>query len=171
MPRGRPQRRPAAPDPDPVPPPAPRRRRMDRAQRVNDDNAPRVEDRQPEAPLPDAQPIPVHLRQDEIDRVTANVLQQIRDTGNQQQIPIYDVQGNATFSDDEFNDHVQAQVASVHTELGYQVPNKIKLKIVSDEYIDLGSLLTKSIDIEDESKQLSVKDGQIILDTKKVTTK
>ena len=90
VPRGRSQRRPAAPDPDPVPPPAPRRRRMDRAQRVNDDNAPRVEDRQPEAPLPanDAQPIPVQLRQDEIDRVTANVLQHIRDTGNQQQIPI-----------------------------------------------------------------------------------
>ena len=70
MPCGRPQRRRSAPDPA-------------RESAGGIDNAPRMEDIQPEAPLPakDAQPIQVvQLHKEEIDCVTEKVLKHIRST-------------------------------------------------------------------------------------------
>ena len=52
-------------------------------------------------------------------------------------MPTYDIQGNSTFSDDdEFNDNARAQVASIHIQLCYQIPYKIKLNIVRGKCVD-----------------------------------
>lgn len=46
-------------------------------------------------------------------------------------------------------------------EFSYNVQNKIKLETFSNEYIDLGILLTKPVDLDDMSKNISVKKGSL----------
>ena len=183
MPRDRRERRRRAPNPAPPPPPE-RKRRVEPRDVVqlppldNEDNdqPPLVDnvqqpqdERQQGAPVQPEQPV-VNLRDDQLERVaqqvTANVVQQL-----QQREATEGAQGNGNITINEVDDNLNAQVPSVQLDLGYQVPNKLKLKIVSGEYVDLGALLTKSVDVDDGTKHLTVKDGSIILDTNKATTK
>ncbi|KAK3104774.1 hypothetical protein FSP39_009871 [Pinctada imbricata] len=105
------------------------------------------------------------------DQVTAQISSQI--TAPQSIMPIYDVNKRGNYPcidiDEESDDDLHN--VSIANELGINVPNKIKLKIVSDEYVDLASLLIKTANTDNSEKILQVKNGQILLQTKKSSDK
>lgn len=106
-----------------------------------------------------------------VDKVTTQLASQI--SAPQKIQPIYDVnkRGNYVCIDDiEENDDCLIN-ESIGNELGLNVSNKTKLKIVSDEYIDLASLLTVSTNLENSDRILQVKNGQILLEPKKTAGK
>ena len=88
-----------------------------------------------------AQPLP--LSDDQLgivaDRVSAQVVAQM--SQQREQIPIFDVnQGNTVFNLLSTTENDRCLLDSVNYELGFHVPNNLKLKIVSGEYIDIGKL-------------------------------
>lgn len=63
--------------------------------------------------------------------------------------------------DDDIN-HLY-QIKSNNDELDYNVQNKTKLKIINNEYIDLGILLSKPIDPDETAKNIVVKNGSLVI--------
>ncbi|KAJ8307053.1 hypothetical protein KUTeg_015137 [Tegillarca granosa] len=88
------------------------------------------------------QPIDIKTISEEI---TRNVLQRIQDHQPIQAIggPVNNNEGNT--------EHVNFQIASTLHELGQNVQNNTKLKIINNEYIDLGILISKINNPDDES--------------------
>ena len=117
-----------------------------------------------------AQPLP--LSDDQLgivaDRVSAQVVAQM--SQQREQIPIFDVnQGNTVLNLLSTTENDRCLLDSVNYELGFHVPNNLKLKIVNGEYIDLGKLLVKNVDPDDDEKQFTFKDGNLVLENKKST--
>ena len=119
-------------------------------------------------------------------RITERLLDKLTSPANEDMerhigndaVPIYDVNNagnelNNQSSVIEMQDHnnIDYQVPSISNELGYNLSNKTKLKIVNGEYVDLGSLISKPANVEDGSKKLSVENGRIVIADKKSDTK
>ena len=119
------------------------------------------------------QPVPTisaEQLKDVTDKVTDRVLAQLNGANANAQLPIFDSnnQGNA-ISNDTLDENVSVenfQVESIATELGYSVPNKIKMKIANGEYVDLATLISKPSDPDSLSKQLKIENGKIVLGPK-----
>ncbi|KAK3107096.1 hypothetical protein FSP39_007069 [Pinctada imbricata] len=109
---------------------------------------------------------------DVTDQVTTRVLAQLNAND---QMPIYDAnrQGNDICSDilDENVSIENFQVESATSELGYNVSNKIKMKIANGDYVDLATLVSKPSDSDSLSKQLKIEDGKLVLGPKSHVTK
>lgn len=58
------------------------------------------------------------------------------------------------------------QVVSYSCELGYNVPNKIKLQISNGQYVNLAKLRPNASDPDDETQFLSVQDGSLAMASK-----
>ena len=164
---------------------------LDRPERVDrnppapmpDENPPPIDEAavQPDPPVPVAQPIQpirpaLQLTDDQLssisDRVANQIMVQVGNRNPRDTVPIYDVnQAQGNFNLDEISDNAEFQIGSIEQELGCHVSNKMKMKIVSNEYIDLSNLLVKNVDPENVEKQLTIRDGNIILDTKKESSK
>ena len=88
-------------------------------------------------------------------------------------IPIYDVNNEGSYltSVTDLTNNDDMQIESIHSDLGQNIPNRIKSKIINDEYIEIGCLLRNKTDDEDESKRLAIRDGTIVIDAKKENTK
>ena len=63
------------------------------------------------------------------------------------------------------------EIESCDNELGVNISNTTKTKIINGQYIDLTLLLHSKIDVDDEVKQLAVKEGCLVLDNKKSQSK
>ena len=78
------------------------------------------------------------------DRVSEQVVAQM--SQQREQIPIFDVnQGNTVLNLLSTTENDRCLLDSVNYELGFHVPNNLKLKIVNGEYIDIGKLLVKML--------------------------
>ena len=152
---------------------APQRRARDRGPREDEIQLP------PAQPARIAPPPPVQLSDQQLASISDQVANQImvqmgqRNQDPNQPVPIYDVNGgNQLFESDvddiSLND---VQIQSISQDLGCNVPNKTKIKIVSNEYIDLATLLVKNIEPDGIEKQLTVRNGGIVLETKKDLSK
>ena len=121
-----------------------------------DENPPPIDEAavRPDPQVPVAQPIQpirpaLQLTDDQLSSISNRVANQIMlQVGNRNPprdtVPIYDVnQAQGNFNLDENSDNAEFQIGSIELEFVSRVSNKIKMKIVSNEYIDLSNLLVK----------------------------
>lgn len=110
---------------------------------------------------PHVQPLDVEAISQEI---TRNVLQRIQTIQPIQAANINAEQGNTEHANN-------LQIFSTMHELGYNVQNNVKIKIINNEYIDLGILISKVSNPDDDSKNISIKDGNLVITNKSRPTK
>ncbi|KAK3103215.1 hypothetical protein FSP39_017482 [Pinctada imbricata] len=118
-------------------------------------------------------------------RITERVLDKLTSPANEDMerhigndiIPIHDANnaGNELTNSNIIEMHdpnnIDYQVPSISNDLGYNLSNKTKLKIVNGEYVDLGLSISKPANVEDGSKKLSVENGRIVIADNKSDTK
>ncbi|KAJ8307566.1 hypothetical protein KUTeg_015650 [Tegillarca granosa] len=118
---------------------------------------------------PENQPIPNFDIDAIADQVTRAVLDKIQ---NQPIQPIISTE-NRTLTqgnDVERYSNIDCQVTSINSELGYNIANNVKIKIINNEYIDLGILVSKPRDPDDQSNNISVKNGSLVISPKSRTS-
>ncbi|KAJ8297896.1 hypothetical protein KUTeg_024427 [Tegillarca granosa] len=118
---------------------------------------------------PEDQPIPNFNIDAIADQVTRAVLDKIQ---NQPIQPIISTE-NRTLTqgnDVERYSNNDCQVTSINSELGYNIANNVKIKIINNEYIDLGILVSKPRDPDDQSNNISVKNGSLVISPKSRTS-
>ncbi|KAJ8298123.1 hypothetical protein KUTeg_024654 [Tegillarca granosa] len=105
------------------------------------------------------QPQQINIAAITVEITTAVLIQQHRDNFQSEQqlqqqiLPIVST-GNA---------NTDISFFSNASELGYNVANNIKIKIINNEYIDLGVLVSKPRDPDNDSKSISIKNGNLII--------
>ena len=70
------------------------------------------------------------------------------------------------FSGGDDASNLSAQVPSYSSELGYNVPNNIKVQISNGQYVNLAKLAHNFSDPDDETQYFSVRDGGLTMSKK-----